>query len=137
MTKVSELTPGIRWWRVLGGGFLIELLLMAVAVPFFATSRAEVLSLVIVPATLLVAIPCGAWVARGTAAPQLNGALAGVAAIALYVVIALVGLLAAPDRADLSTVLSPAYLGSHLCKVLGAALGGWWIARRRTQNAGS
>jgi len=137
MTKPSDVAPGIRWWRVLGGGFLIELLLMAVAVPFFATGRAEVLSLVIVPATLLVAIPCGAWAARGTVAPLLNGTIAGVAAIALYVVIALVGMIAAPDQADLSTTLSPAYLGSHVCKVLGGALGGWWIARRRAQNAGS
>ncbi|HEU4651014.1 MAG TPA: hypothetical protein VFS49_06330 [Croceibacterium sp.] len=130
MTKALERTPGIRWWRVLGGGFLIELLLMAVAVPFFATGRAEALSIVIVPATLLVAIPCGAWAARGTATPVLNGALAGAAAIALYCVIAIVGMLAAPDQADLSTVFSPAYLGSHLCKVLGGALGGWWVARR-------
>jgi hypothetical protein len=131
MTKASELAPGIRWWRVLGGGLLIELLLVAVAVPFFATGRAEVLSIVIVPATLLVAIPCGAWTARGTAAPLLNGMLAGVAAIAIYVGIAIIGMLAAPDQADLSTTLSPAYLGSHVCKVLGSALGGWWMARRR------
>jgi hypothetical protein len=130
MTKPSDLAPGIRWWRVIGAGLLIELLLMVVAVPFFAAGRAELLSIVIVPATLIVAVPCGAWAARGTASPLLNGTLAGAAAIALYVVIALVGMLAAPEQADLSAVFSPAYLGSHLCKVLGAALGGWWMARR-------
>ena len=130
MTKPSDIAPGIRWWRVLGAGVLIELLLIVVAVPFFATGRADMLSAVIVPATLLVAIACGAWAARGTAAPLPNGTLAGVAAFALYVIIALVGMLAAPGQADLTAVFSPAYLGSHVCKVLGGALGGWWMARR-------
>jgi hypothetical protein len=133
----SRLAPGIRWWRVLGGGLLIELALVVVAVPFFATGQADAVAMVIVPATLLVAAFGGAWAARGAAAPLLNGTLAGFAAIVIYVALALVGMLAAPEQADLSTALSPAYLGSHLCKVLGGALGGWWIARRRAQNAGS
>lgn len=135
MTKPSDLAPVIRWWRVLAGGLLIELALIVVAVPFFATGRAEAVSMVIVPATLVVAALCGAWAARGTAAPLLHGTLAGIAAFVLYAALALVGMLAAPDQADLTTVLSPAYLGSHLCKVLGAALGGWWVGRR--SGAGS
>lgn len=130
MTKPSEPVPGIRWGRVLGGGLLIELALVVVAVPFFATGRAEALSMVIVPATLLVAALGGAWVARRTATPLLHGTLAGLAAILIYIAIALAGVLAAPEQADLTTALSPAYLGSHLCKVLGAALGGWWVGRR-------
>ncbi len=130
MTQPSDLTPGIRWWRVLGGGLLIELALIVVAVPFFAADRADILSIVIVPATLVVAVLCGAWAARGTAAPLLNGTLAGVAAFTLYVAIALIGALAAPEQADMTAVFSPAYLGSHVCKVLGGAIGGWWMARR-------
>ena len=130
MTKPSELAPGIRWWRVLGGGLLIELALIVVAVPFFATGRPEVVAAVIVPATFVVAVLVGAWVARGTAAPLLNGTLAGIAAFALYGAIALIGMLAAPEQADMTAVLSPAYLGSHACKVLGGAIGGWWVARR-------
>jgi hypothetical protein len=121
---------GTRWWRVLGGGLLIELALVVVAVPFFATGQAGALSMVIVPATLVVAALGGAWTARGTAPPLVHGSLAGLAAVALYVALALVGTLAAPAQADLTTALSPAYLASHLCKVLGGALGGWWMARR-------
>jgi hypothetical protein len=117
---------------VLGGGVLIELALIVVAVPFFAAGRPEVVSLVIVPATLVVAALCGAWAARGTAAPLLNGTLAGVAAVVIYAAMALAGMLAAPDQADMTAVLSPAYLGSHVCKVFGGALGGWWMGRRRT-----
>ena len=134
MTTPSETLPladGIRWGRVLAAGVLIELLLIAVAVPFFAAGRAETVSAVIVPATLVAAALCGAWAARGTARPVLNGTLAGVAAFTLYVLIAAVGMLAAPDRADLGTVLSPAYLASHVFKVLGGTLGGWLVARRR------
>ena len=130
MTTPSDLAPGIRWWRVLGGGLLIELALIVVAVPFFASGRPEAVAMVIVPATLVVAALCGAWAARGTVEPLLNGTLAGFAAIGIYVAIAAAGMLAAPEQADLSAALSPAYLGSHLCKVLGAALGGWWVARR-------
>ena len=131
MTTPSDLAPGIRWGRVLAGGLLIELALIVVVAPFFATGRVDAVAMVIVPATLVVAALGGAWTARGTAAPLLNGALAGFAAIVIYVAIALVGMLAAPEQADLGTALSPPYLGSHLGKVLGAALGGWWVARRR------
>jgi hypothetical protein len=134
MTMPSETLPlaaGIRWGRVLVAGFLIELLLIAVAVPFFATGQPETVAAIIVPATLVVAALCGAWAARGTARQVLNGTLAGVVAFTLYVLIAAVGMLASPEQADLGTVLSPAYLASHVFKVLGGTLGGWLVARKR------
>ena len=133
----TQLSHGIRWWRVIGGGLLIELVLAAVSVPFFATGRPEMVSLLIAPATLVAAVPCGAWAARGTAQPILNGMLAGVAALALYLGLVIGATLAAPEQADLTAALSLPYLASHAFKVLGAAAGGWWIARRRAQNAGS
>jgi hypothetical protein len=132
MTTHAELKPGIRWGRALVGGLLIELLLVAVAVPFFAAGQPEIVSIVIVPATLVAAALGGAWAARGTSRPVLNGTLAGAAALALYVLMAAVGMLVAPDQADLSTALSPAYLASHVFKVLGGTLGGWWVGRKRT-----
>lgn len=135
MTTPSDFAPGIRWWRVLGGGLLIELALIVVAVPFFATGHPAALSMLIVPATLVVAALAGAWAARGTASPAIHGTLAGIAAVVLYVAMALIGMLAAPGQADLTTALSPAYLGSHLCKVLGGALGGWWVGRGRPRRA--
>jgi hypothetical protein len=130
MAMPSQTAPRIRWWRVLAGGLLIELALAVIAVPFFATGHPEALSMMIVPATLVVAALAGAWAARGSAAPVVSGALAGAAAFVVYGALALVGMLAAPDQADLGTALSPAYLGSHLCKFLGGALGGWWAAGR-------
>jgi len=131
MSEPTGLRAGIRWGRVIGGGLMIELALAVIAVPFFASGQAGAVAMVIVPATLVVAALGGAWAARGTAEPLLNGTLAGVAAFAIYVAVALAGMLAAPGQADLATALSPAYLGSHLCKLLGGALGGWWVGRGR------
>jgi hypothetical protein len=71
------------------------------------------------------------WVARAVTRPVLHGALAGVAAILLYVILAVGATLAAPEQTDLSAALAPAYLASHALKVLGAIAGAWWIARRR------
>ena len=78
-----------------------------------------------------LALVAGAWAARGTQRPVLNGTLAGAAALALYALMAVIGMLAAPDQADMSTALSPAYLGSHVFKALGAMAGGWWVGRGR------
>ena len=51
--------------------------------------------------------------------------------VEVYAALTIASMLAAPDQEDLTTALSPAYFGPPLCKVLGAALGGWWIGRRR------
>jgi hypothetical protein len=132
MTTPSDLKPGIRWWRVIGGGLLIELGLMLVSVAFYAMGRMDDLTVVVPPLTLPIAFGCGWWTAKGTAKPILNAALAGGIAIPLYVAIVVVALLfAPPEAADTSTALSPAYLVTHLIKVLGAAAGGWWLARKR------
>ena len=133
MTTLSdaELRPGIRWGRAIVGGLLLELLLSGFAGLLYGLDRLEDLNTYILPATLLAAVLAGAWTARGTARPVLNGALAGVAALALYVLLAIVAGLLAPDRADFTTALSPLYLASHALKVLGGALGGWWVARKR------
>jgi hypothetical protein len=137
MTKQTEPLPGIRWGRALVGGLLIELVLMLVSVPFVAMGRAEELPKFVLPMTVVAAILAGLWVARRAETAVLHGALAGLAAILLYLVIAIIGTLAAPDQADFSTALSPAYLASHVLKVLGAMAGAWLIARGRAQNTGS
>ena len=130
MTTPSDARPGVRWGRALVGGLLIELILMAVSVPFVATGRAAELPAYVLPATVVAAVLAGLWVARRVARPVLHGALAGLAAILLYLVLAVMGMLAAPERTSLDTALSPAYLASHVFKVLGAMAGAWWTARR-------
>jgi len=131
MATRTEFLPGVRWGRALVGGLLIELLLMAVSVPFVAMNRADELPTYVLPATVVAAVLAGLWVARRVERPVLHGALAGLAAILLYLVLAVIGMLAAPERTSFDTALSPAYLASHVLKVLGAAAGGWWAARTR------
>jgi peptidoglycan/LPS O-acetylase OafA/YrhL len=130
MTTRSDVRPGIRWGRALVGGLLIELVLMVVSVPFVAMNRADELPTYVLPATVVAAVLAGLWVARRVERPVLHGALAGLAAILLYVVLAVVGMLAAPERTNFDTALSPSYLASHVLKVLGAMAGAWWAARR-------
>jgi len=131
MTAPSDLLPGIRWWRVIGGGLLIELALMVVSVPLVGMGRAEELQLIVPPLTLPVAFLTGLWVALRAVRPVLNAALAGAIAIPVYGAIVVVAMLVAPGVSDTSAALSPAYLTTHAFKVLGAAAGGWWTARRR------
>jgi len=131
MTTQVELMPGIRWGRALAGGFLIELVLMVMTVPFVALGRAEILPNFVLPATAVAAVLVGMWVARRVERPVLHGALAGLAAILLYVLLAVGATLAAPAQADMTTAFSPAYLATHVLKVLGAMAGGWLVARRR------
>ncbi len=126
------LAPGIRWWRVIGGGLLIELGLMIISMAAYAMERMDDLQIVVPPLTLPIAFAAGWWVARPVTRPVLNAALAGAIAIPLYVAIVVVALVAAPAEAsDTSTALSPAYIATHLIKVIGAAAGGWWAGRKR------
>ena len=135
MTIPSELKPGIRWWRVIGGAFFLELALTVIAVVFYSTRQEQALTLVVPPATLVLAVLFGAWAARGTARPVVNGVLVGVVSLAIYVVLLLGNVLFAPQQPDLTLTLSPSYLASHVFKVLGAAAGGWWVARKRAGPA--
>jgi hypothetical protein len=130
MPAPAEFDPRIRWWRVLAGGFLIELVLTIVGVPFFASGREADLMIVVPPATLVVAALFGAWTARGTSRPLMNGLLAGVAAFAIYLVLLLGNVLFAPVEPDFAAALSASYLASHAFKLIGAGAGGMWVARR-------
>lgn len=133
MATSAETAPArIRWGRALVGGLLLELILIVVSGFFYGTGRAEQLPDYVLPATIVAAVLAGMWVARRVARPVLHGALAGLAAILIYLAIAVVGVLAAPEQANFDAALSPAYLASHALKVLGAMAGGWWVGRGRS-----
>lgn len=127
----------LRWWRLLLGGFLIELTLMVVAVALFVSlaDPAAALNIAVPPATLLVAVPIAAWAARGAPQPVVAGVLTGVAALVLYGLMTGAGYLASPGNVDLAQVFGPAYLTSHVLKLAGGAIGGWWAGRRRSAAA--
>src|SRR5262249_22148304 len=69
----------IRWGRIIGGGFLVELALFAIAIPVFALGAQDTLNYIVPPAAFIASIVVGIWVARKSAGrPILHGTLAGV-----------------------------------------------------------
>ena len=122
----------IRWIRVLLAGFFAELALVAVAILlYFAPNSATALNLGIPPASFVLLVAFGYWAARGAPRLQvLNGFLAGLAGVLLYLGLAVVGALAT-HRTDISAAVTPAYLLAHALKLAGGAVGGWLAARRR------
>jgi putative membrane protein (TIGR04086 family) len=121
----------VRWLRVLIAGFLAEVALIAVAVPlYFLPDRTTALDIGVPPVSFLVLIPFGWWAARGAPRAQvLNGFLAGLAGVVLY--LCLTGIAAVVADRDLSASFRPAYLLAHALKLAGGALGGWLAARKR------
>ena len=130
--QAAPAPPAIRWFRVVLAGFLAEVALIAVAIPFFFLPNPQtVLNLAIPPASFVVLIPFGWWAARG--APRshvLNGALTGLAGVVLYLLVGLVGS-AVTHRSPMES-MTPAYLLAHALKLAGGAVGGWLAGRRRS-----
>jgi hypothetical protein len=131
--QAASAPPAIRWFRVVLAGFLAEVALIAVAVPLFLLlpNPQAALNLAIPPASFVVLIPFGWWAARG--APRshvLNGALTGLAGVALYLLVGLAGS-AVTHRSPMES-MTPAYLLAHALKVAGGAVGGWLAGRKRS-----
>jgi putative membrane protein (TIGR04086 family) len=127
--------PAIRWVRVLLAGFLAEVALVAVAVPLYFTPNAQAaLNWGIPPASFVVLIPFGWWAARGAPRSQvLNGFLAGLAGVLLYLCLVVVG--SAVAHTDPMASMTPPYLLAHALKLAGGALGGWLAGRKSAAAA--
>ncbi len=127
--------PRIRWGRGLIAAVAVEIVLIVVTIALFASlgepGAKPVLDLVIPPAALILFIPAGQWVARGSSAPILNGFVAGLWGIVLYVALTLIMRRAVADF-DFESSVRPAYLLAHGLKVVGGVIGGWLIARKMT-----
>ncbi len=107
-------TVKIRWWRVVLGGFLIELALtgggggvVGVGAYFFDNPE-RTLQIMVPPATFIFAAPIAAWIARRAARPLLAGTLVGLAALGWYGLILVVAYFASPENFDISAALTPA-----------------------------
>lgn len=72
-----------------------------------------------------------AWLFRRAERPVANGVVTGLMCLLIYVVLALTAYQLAPERADFSQALDLPYLASHLLKIAGGAVGGWWVGRNR------
>lgn len=110
----------IRWVRVLAGGFLAEVSVIAIVIPVSWLFGQRTLAYTAVAASLVSCFLFAIWVGRGVSSRVvLHGTLVGVVATLLYV-----GLTRGqPER--------PAYLVAHVLKILGATAGGFVAERRQ------
>lgn len=127
----SKPQSGVRWGRALVAAVAVEIVLVVITAALFATMAdpTQTLDLAIPPAALILFIPAGYWTARGTGAPVLNGLVAGLWGIALYVVLTLIAQGAVADF-DFDSSVRPAYLLAHGLKAVGGVIGGWLVARK-------
>lgn len=115
---MSSLT-GIRWLRVLIGGFLAEVSVIVLVIPVALAYGQHALLYVAPAASLVMCFLFALWVGRGVDSRfVLHGTLVGVVATLLYVGLTL----ARPEPIP--------YLIAHVLKILGGAAGGFLSSRR-------
>jgi len=114
-------TPtGIRWARILLGGFLAEVAVIALVLPLALLLGKNTLPYSAPAASLLACFVFAIWVGRRLQSRfVLHGILVGVVATLIYVALTR----GAPEP--------PAYLIAHALKLLGGAAGGFVAARRQ------
>ena len=112
----------IRWGWVLLGGFVAEVIVFAIAIPFALFAGQESLLYTAPAASLIATFLCGWWVARkATQQQMLHGSLVGAAAMAIYLAMTL----GRPEPL--------AYIIAHALKLIGGAAGGY-VSVRRTRD---
>lgn len=113
-------SAGIRWLRILLGGFLAEVLVIALVIPIAQLFGKNTLTYSAPAASLLACFVFALWVGRRLESRfVLHGVLVGVVSTLIYVALTR----GAPEP--------PAYLVAHALKLLGGAAGGLAAARRK------
>jgi hypothetical protein len=114
---------GIQWGRVLVAGFLMELVLIAIAIPLTLGGADRMLVYVIPPASFIATFAITVWLGRRfTSRPILHGALIGLAGSLMYVALTR----GAPEPWP--------YVLAHVLKIAGGATGGIMLAGRPTST---
>lgn len=120
-----ENTGRIRWGRIVAGGLLAEVAILVVVLPFAFTDTPErFLVYVVPPVSLGMTFVFGRWTGnRVDSRFMLHGALAGVIAAVLYIVV------------TWGQTLPPSYTVAHFLKVIGGAAGGYVAGRSKPASA--
>jgi hypothetical protein len=122
----------LRWSRILLGGFVAELLLIAAVIPMRIVGSSEsAITVLAVAGSFVVFLPVAWWLGRSLARPVLHGVLMGAVAAAIYLVLQVLGQLLAPEPPTIPLV----YYVAHVLKLAGGATGGWLAARSATASA--
>lgn len=110
----------IQWGRVLIAAFLMELVLVAIAIPLTLSGESRALNYVVPPASFIATFAVTVWLGRKFASrPVLHGVLIGVAGSLMYVAL------------TRGTPEPWPYLLAHALKIAGGAAGGTVLAGRR------
>jgi hypothetical protein len=110
----------IQWGRVLLAAFLMEVILVATAVPLSLGGLAHVLVYVIPPEALFATFAVTVWLGRGIHSKlALHGVLIGIAGTLMYIALTR----AQPEPWQ--------YWLAHALKIAGGAAGGMLLASRR------
>lgn len=81
---------GIRWGRILLGGFLVEVVLIVLTAPVFMFMGMQAIMVIVSPALFLVDLLFAYWVAKKAHSHfLLHGLLVGVVATAIYTALVL------------------------------------------------
>jgi|ERR1700722_15777163 len=114
-----DTSGGIRWLRVFLAGFLAEVLVIALVIPFALLLGKNTLTYSAPAASFLACFVFAIWVGRRLDSRfVLHGVLVGIVATLIYVA-------STRGRPE-----PPAYLVAHVLKLLGGATGGLVAARR-------
>ena len=115
-----SLPARIHWVRILIGGFLAEVLVIALVIPLSLLFGKQTLPYTASLASLLACFLLALWVARRISSHfVLHGILVGLVATLLYVAL---------TRGQPEPL---AYLLAHVLKIIGGAAGGLLAARRQ------
>ncbi|HWW17480.1 MAG TPA: hypothetical protein VNY81_02570 [Candidatus Saccharimonadales bacterium] len=111
----------IQWGRVVLIAFVMEIVLIAIAVPLFLSGAGRVLVYVIPPAAFIATFAVTVWLGRGIKSNfVLHGVLIGIVGSLMYIALTR----AQPEPWQ--------YWLAHALKVAGGAAGGMVLARRQT-----
>jgi putative membrane protein (TIGR04086 family) len=115
----------IQWGRVLLAAFVMELILIAIAIPLFLSGAGRVLVYVIPPTAFIATFAVTVWLGRKIKSNLvLHGVLIGVVGTLMYIALTR----AQPEPWQ--------YWLAHVLKVLGGAAGGMVLARRQAAGNG-
>ena len=126
-------TLSLRWSRIVAGGVLGELLLIAALIPLYAAGSTDTaITGVGVAGSYVAFVPIAWWLARPLSRPVVHGVLMGAAAAAIYIAVSLGSSLFVADAPP----VPPIYYLGHVLKLAGGATGGWLARRSATVPAG-
>jgi hypothetical protein len=130
MNSVATISsPRLRWGRIIGGAFLLELVLVIVLVPPLQILGPDRMIPFVYPAVLILSFGVAWWLLRKVSHNRvMHGALIGAVATAIYILLCL----ANPDgiRAVISMYGVFGFILANGLRIIGCALPGYVLWRK-------